>query len=66
VASDAEPGADGPVTHPFDPDAPHTEDPPVSRNDNDERPVPPADAGATAPDSTPDSAPEAAQQRPVY
>jgi len=62
VAPHAEPGANDPVTHPFDPDAPHTDESPVVRNDNDERPAPPADAGATAPDSAPD----AAQQRPVY
>jgi hypothetical protein len=47
------------VTHPLDPDAPHTEESPASRDDNDERPARPADAGATAPD-------DEAQQRPVY
>jgi signal peptidase I len=50
------------VTHPFDPDAPHTEESPATRNDSEDRATPPADAGATAPDSAPD----AAQERPAY
>jgi signal peptidase I len=62
VATDEEPGENRTVTHPYDPDAPRTEEPPVSRDDNetphDERPTPPTEG-----DATPS---EAEQQRPVY
>jgi signal peptidase I len=50
------------VTHPYDPDAPRTEEPTGSNNDSEatheEPPAPPDDAGVTAPDE--------ALQRPVY
>jgi signal peptidase I len=50
------------VTHPFDPDAPRTEESTASNNDreatHEEAPPPPADAGVTAPDE--------AARRPIY
>ncbi len=50
------------MTHPFDPDAPRTEEPAASNNDSEtphaEPPAPPADSEASAPDDAP--------QRPVY
>ena len=50
------------MTHPFDPDAPRTEDSTGSNNDSEstheETPAPPADADAPAPGDAP--------QRPVY
>jgi signal peptidase I len=51
------------VTHPYDPDAPHTEESPASRNDNErgpaDRPAAPTDTDATA-------AGDAGERRPVY
>jgi signal peptidase I len=62
MAADAEPGANRTVTHPYDPDAPRTEEPPASRDDNetprDERPEPTTQGEANASEPEP--------ERPIY